>query len=120
MGKAVLIGINPYNADKPELRRQLRLESRTAPDDFVTASQKKWDFYPTANPPGSTALYAAFEKIAHGSRLIWRQLFILGDIAILFGMVSLISTLPGGMADIVGFFPKRKRLALRPAANCLV
>ncbi len=101
VGKTVLMGINPYDyADKPELRRQLRLESRTAPGDFVTRSQAVWDLYMSANPPGSTLLYAAFEKIAHGSRFVWRQLFILGDIAILLGMASLINTLPDGMADV--------------------
>lgn len=101
VGKAVLAGVNPYDySDHMEKRRQLRHEMATGPTDFITRDQDVWDRYLSANPPGSTMLYALLEKIAQGSRTMWRELFIAGDIAILLGMWALIRNLEGGLSDV--------------------
>src|SRR4051794_6403807 len=68
VGKTVLAGVNPYDfSDQLEKRRQIRFEMATGPTDFVTRDPIVWDGYLSANPPGSTLLYALLERIAQGS-----------------------------------------------------
>ena len=97
-GQTVLAGVNPYDvAARQSLRQHLRA-TMTAPgtEDF-TGTQESWDYYVSGNPPASTALYALFEAIAHGSRLVWRLLLVLGDVALLLGLIALLRTVNGGM-----------------------
>lgn len=106
-GQAVLAGVNPYNfADKPDVRRALKNQT-AATQDYVAQTQQRWDSYVAANLPASTALYAVFEKVSRGSILIWRFLFILGDMAIFLGLVAFFRTIRGGStnaADQIGIF----------------
>jgi hypothetical protein len=97
VGQTVLAGVNPYDyTDKPALRAALRakMSAGTADDEF-TQTQKSWDYYVSGNLPASTALYAAFEAVAHGSRFVWRLLFILGDAALFLTAYALLKTLRG-------------------------
>lgn len=101
VGKLVLAGVNPYDfSDHIEKRRQLRLGMATGPTDFVAVDQGVWDQYVSANLPGSTLLYALFEWVAQGSRFVWRELFIAGDVAIFLGLWALMANLKGGVSDV--------------------
>ncbi|HZO21926.1 MAG TPA: hypothetical protein VFB37_05425 [Steroidobacteraceae bacterium] len=97
-GRTVLAGVNPYDySDQPAKRAALRASMSAqvpGPDDF-TQDQKSWDYYVSGNPPASTALYALFESIAHGSRFAWRLLLMLGDVSLFAGMVALVKAVRG-------------------------
>jgi len=97
VGQTVLAGVNPYDyADQPALRAKLRAQMASGrADDEFTRTQASWDYYVSGNLPASTALYAAFEAIAHGSRFVWRLLFILGDAALFLAAFALVRTLHG-------------------------
>jgi hypothetical protein len=97
-GQMVLAGVNPYDfADKKPLREKLRAGMAAPGTEALTETQQSWDYYVSSNPPASTALYALFEAVAHGSRVVWRLLFILGDAALFLGLVALLRTVNGGV-----------------------
>jgi hypothetical protein len=94
----VLAGVNPYDvAARQSLREDLRARMAAPGTEDFTGTQQSWDYYVSGNPPASTALYALFEAIAHGSRLVWRLLLILGDVALLLGLIALLRTVNGGV-----------------------
>jgi hypothetical protein len=96
VGQTVLAGVNPYDyTDQPARRGALRAKMSAGAADEFTQTQKSWDYYVSGNPPASTALYAAFEAVAHGSRFVWRLLFILGDAALFLAAYALLKTLRG-------------------------
>jgi hypothetical protein len=97
-GQTVLAGVNPYDyADRPAQRAALRakMSAGRGADDQFTGTQQSWDYYVSGNLPASTALYAAFEAVAHGSRFVWRLLFILGDASVFLAAYALLKTLRG-------------------------
>ena len=97
-GQTVLAGVNPYDFTAQRARRESLRATMAAPGtEAFTATQEAWDYYVSGNPPASTALYAMFESIAHGSRLVWRLLLILGDIGLLLGLVALLGTVNAGI-----------------------
>jgi hypothetical protein len=96
VGQTVLAGVNPYDyADQPALRAALRARMSAGTADEFTESQQSWDYYVSSNLPASTALYAVFEAVAHGSRFVWRLLFVLGDAAVFLAAYALLKTLRG-------------------------
>jgi hypothetical protein len=100
-GQAVLAGVNPYDfAAKQPLREKLRATMAAPGTETFTGTQESWDYYVSGNPPGSTALYAVFEAIAHGSRVVWRLLLILGDVALLLGLIALLRTVDVGVERV--------------------
>lgn len=97
-GQTVLAGVNPYDfAAKQPLRESLRARMTAPGTESFTGTQAAWDYYVSGNPPLSTALYVLFEFIAHGSRLAWRFLLILGDVALFLGLVALLRTVNAGV-----------------------
>jgi hypothetical protein len=101
VGQTVLAGVNPYDyRDRPDERAALRtsMASGRLDDDF-TRTQESWDYYVSSNLPASTALYAALESVARGSRFVLRLLFILGDVALFLAACALLKTLRGRLND---------------------
>jgi hypothetical protein len=95
-GQTVLAGVNPYDfSDDPPLREKLRARMAAPGTEDFTQTQESWNYYVSGNPPASTALYALFEAAAHGSRVAWRLLLILGDMALFLGQFTLLKTLRG-------------------------
>ena len=96
-GQVVLAGINPYDfSDNPSLREKLRMDMAAPGTKGLTQTQEQWNYYVSGNPPASTALYALFEALAHGSRVVWRLLLIAGDVSLfLSGVFALLKTLRG-------------------------
>ena len=118
-GQAVLAGVSPYDyRDHVELRESLRAgieksrQDAIAPADrlkgsVVTQSQATWDYFVSSNLPASTALYAVFERVANGSRFVWRLLLILGDVSIFVGLFMFIKVVRAGpmrSTDQIGVF----------------
>ncbi len=107
-GQVVLAGVNPYDySDDPPLRERLRAGMAAPGTEGFTRTQRLWNYYISGNPPGSTALYALFEALAHGSRLVWRLLLISGDVTLFLGVFALLKTLRGrveGPLDQAGMF----------------
>jgi hypothetical protein len=98
VGQMVLAGVNPYDySARPAERAALRakMAAGRGADDQFTGTQQSWDYYVSSNLPASTALYAAFEAVAHGSRFVWRLLFILGDAALFLAAYALVKALRG-------------------------
>src|SRR6266699_5460666 len=95
-GQTVLAGVNPYDfTDDPPLREKLRARMAAPGTEVFTRTQESWNYYVSGNPPASTALYALFELAAHGSRVTWRILLILGDLALFLGQFALLKALRG-------------------------
>ncbi len=107
-GQVVLAGINPYDfSDNPSLREKLRMDMAAPGTEGFTETQEQWNYYVSGNPPASTALYALFEALAHGSRVVWRLLLIAGDVSLFLGVFALLKTLRGrvdGALDQAGCF----------------
>ena len=92
-GKLVLAGVNPYEYDEgKDVRSRLRAEMRIV-NPSIAETQTMWDEYSAGNLPASTGMYALFEWLSGGSRLVWRLFFILGDIAILLGACAFLSAI---------------------------
>jgi hypothetical protein len=113
-GKLALFGINPYDfQDHPQIREQLRTRySKVNP--YISETQSRWDYYVSGNLPGSTVLYELFELSSGGSRLIWRILFIIGDISLFCSVVYLFHVVQGqitalrdqiAVLSLGGFYP---------------
>jgi hypothetical protein len=80
VGELVVNGVDPYNpASKPELREKLRLNDHGAVPYIRDGG---YEYYVSANLPGSTALYGLIEWLSGGSDRGWRLILIGGDVAI--------------------------------------
>lgn len=80
VGELVIHGVDPYNfTEERELREKLKSNDVGAQELSVKES---YDYYVSANLPGSAVLYGLIEFISRGTPKAWRIAFILGDILI--------------------------------------
>jgi hypothetical protein len=100
-GQAVLEGANPYDfSDDVPVRVKLQTSAdRELSDSNWTDTLHDWNLAIGSNLPAVSALCAGFEAIADGSRVVWRYLLILGDIAMFLGLLSLLRQMRGTIAD---------------------
>jgi len=82
VGQLVNNGIDPYDfSAQHHLRERLRTDGAGAVA-WVAANRENYNYLVSSNLPLSTLLYGRIEFITGGSPLLWRVVFILGDISI--------------------------------------
>lgn len=82
VGELLDHGIDPYDHQtNVEMRTALRLNDYGAAE-WVKQNAAMYDYYVSANLPGSTAFYGLLERISQGNPKIWRLGFASGDILI--------------------------------------
>jgi hypothetical protein len=107
VGQLVLHGVNPYDfAAQSEVRERLRTDGVGA-SGGIAETRESYDYYTSANLPGSTLLYAALEWASGGNPVWWRVAFLCGDLLIALGAGLLMARAGAELRSVgarLGFF----------------